>query len=307
MKTRVIGNAILYLCLVAFGVFLGIWADWSEWLSGPVSLVVPGTSLKTPPGLGGRDLEYVVDNYGSANLVVYKTDVIHLQQPGGSTGATMNFLGGYSPCAEGNNTSTCTLDGSKPLGPFFFSCSSKNGYTCPDPAIQQAPSSGPGKVIWIPTPAPTLGVAGGKDVAHAFGAPRFADSTQPAAATSPGGSPGSGGPNGGATVSGIKPVAGYVVCNASGKTEVDQLNANDPPPDSSIAVAKGDLLTWVSPSPFTLTWKSSGLCGATNPGGVSTNKTQCAVTGAPGAYHYTATSSVSGCAVSVAETIVVTN
>jgi len=300
---RIIRNVLLSFCLLAAGTFIGIWADWSEWLSVPAGRGINGPIYLTIDTSLGRDLEYEVGGYGTANLVVHKNDEIYLTQSNGVAGATMNFLGGNAPCAEGNGATTCTIVDARP-GPYYFSCNSSTGYSCPDPGIQQTPTQGPGK-----EKAPTLQLAIVRDISYIFGGQTFAETHPPVA--HPGTNPSPVSPVGPITppvtvpsATG-KPIGGYVVCNASKKTEVNQLNANDPPPDSPITAKTGQQISWVSPDTFTLAWIDPGLCAVPKPGGSPANEAQCTVAPSSGTYRYTATSSATGCAAGVTETVVV--
>lgn len=309
---RIIRNVLLSLCLFAAGTFFGIWADWSEWLAVPAGMTIrAAVDPSITPSTFGRSLDYEVQDYGTANLVVFLGDQISLSQANGVKGTTMNFLGSYAPCAEGNGTAKCTIDGSKPNGPYYFSCNPSKGYSCPDPGIQQSPTQGPSHPIDAANPPLSKAVA--KDFEHFFGGKTYFEEHIPLPPAGAAGSVGSAtvspsGLTGNAAVTVAEPIGAYVVCNSSQKTEVDQLNANDPPPDTQITAKKGQLISWVSPANFTLSWIDSGLCTVDKPGSSAATKAQCTVAASPGKYRYTATSTISGCAAgkSATETVDVT-
>jgi hypothetical protein len=264
-------------------VFFGIWMDWSTWVS----------------HFGTHDFFYRVEKYGLANLVAHKNDTIHLIQPDGKPGSLqMNFPSGVAPCVEGDGNNTCTINTA--TGPYFFSCSSADGYSCPDPGIDPSPSGGP----VLPLGAPPFPRMVKLDFRHLFGAPISFN------ASAPGGLAGSGISNGGggttkkaaATTNG--PIV-TVLCNP--KTSVTVVDPVNPPgsPDQ-INASTGQTITWVAPEDFTLDFsKSPHLCKSAPSGGGPGSPASCTIAAGTGTYYYTAASSVTGCSANPNETVIV--
>jgi len=230
---------LLLLFVFVAGVFVGIWMDWSA----------------SPAG--GRNFVYQVQNYPMANLLVYGGDTITLVPPAGGNGSglAMSFVGGYNPCVSGGDPSSCTIDSQASPGPYLFNCSSPNGYSCPDPGIQQSPTG--------PLNNFSYGRAVEKDFAHLVGGqhPSVANPVpaQPSVAHP-------------ATSSAI---TAYVSC-VNGTTALNDPNGNSL---TTISASSGATVYWISPKPFTLNTSSfpAGLCSNGNPGSSSTTEAQCTV------------------------------
>jgi hypothetical protein len=230
---------LLLLFVFVAGVFVGIWIDWS---ASPV---------------GGRNFVYQVQNYPAANLLVNGGDTITLVPPvgGNGSGLAMSFIGGYSPCVPGGaDPSTCTIDSQASPGPYFFNCASPNGYSCPDPGIQQSPTG--------PLNNLSYGRAVEKDFAHLVGG-QHSSATNPAPAQ-----PGAGHPA-------TNAVMAYVSC-VNGTTALNDPNGNSL---TTISASNGATVYWISPKPFTLNTSSfpAGLCSNGNPGSSSTTEAQCTI------------------------------
>lgn len=234
---------LLLLFVFVAGVFVGIWLDWSA----------------SPAG--GRNFVYQVQNYPSANLLVYGGDTITLEPPAGGNGSglAMSFIGGYSPCVSGGtDPSTCTIDPQASPGPYFFNCSSPNGYSCPDPGIQQSPSG--------PLNNLSYGRALKMDFAHLLGV-GHPSQANPAPATTNAGHP--------ASSAASNSVMAYVSC-VNGTTALNDPNGN---PLTTISASSGDTVYWISPKDFTLNTSSfpAGLCSNGNPGSASTQEAKCTI------------------------------
>ncbi|MGO8756987.1 MAG: hypothetical protein ACLQG3_02570 [Terracidiphilus sp.] len=239
MKAR----SILLLLLFAFvaGVFSGIWMDWSVWKN----------------KVGVQDIRYLVQNYASANLQVHAGDSITLLGPdgGNKAGLQMNFVG-YSPCVDQTPSGTCTIAADSTPGPYFFTCSSSSGdgYSCPDPAIQQSPT-GP---IWKFSFARAVET----DFAHLVGGQHPSKENPEPAKTN------SGPPAASA-------ITAYVSCQG-GNTVLQDLNGNS---ETTITASTGQSVFWISSKPFSLTTSGfpAGLCSNGNPGGSNLQEAKCAV------------------------------
>lgn len=229
---------LLLLFVFVAGVFLGIWMDWSA----------------SPAG--GRNFVYQVQNYPMANLLVNGGDTITLVPPegGNGSGLAMSFVGGYNPCVPGGDSSTCTIDPQASPGPYLFTCSSPNGYSCPDPGIQQSPTG--------PLNNFSYGRAVEKDFAHLIG------SQHPSGA-----SPAPAQPSAGHAAN--NSITAYVSC-VNGTTALNDPNGNSL---TTITASSGETVYWISPKPFTLNTSSfpAGLCSNGNPGNGSTTEARCAI------------------------------
>jgi len=116
------------------GLFGGIWMDWVTWLRHP---------LAQP-----RNLEFVVQPYEKANLIVYPNDRVTWTRLDGKENQylSINFASDNPPCQGGTpGDPLCILDGTK-LGTYFYHCGAGDGstYICPDPGIQQKSTGGSG-------------------------------------------------------------------------------------------------------------------------------------------------------------------
>ncbi|MGP8252062.1 MAG: hypothetical protein ACLQHF_08515 [Terracidiphilus sp.] len=229
MKTRLI---LLLLFVFIAGIFVGIWLNWRH---------------KTGP----RYIVYQVQNYPRANLQVFPGDKISLVKPDGNSGGlVMNFVG-YDPCADQAPSASCVIDtanGYAPPGPYFFTCSG-DGYSCPDPGVQQSPT------------VPLGNTFAGAVETDLFGV----QSTPPGPPPVTGGHP--------ATTS----VTAYVSCAPRKNTTVLQdLNGNSL---STIPALQGETVYWISSKPFTLNTSSfpAGLCSNGDPGGSNLTEAQCDV------------------------------
>lgn len=229
---------LLLLFVFVAGVFVGIWMDWSA----------------SPAG--GRKFVYQVQNYPMANLLVNGGDTITLVPPAGGnpSGLAMTFVGGYNPCVPGGDPSTCTIDPQASAGPYLFTCSSPNGYSCPDPGIQQSPTG--------PLAGSSYSRAVEKDFAHLVGG-QLSSGANPAPAPTGVGRPAA------------NAITAYVSC-VNGTTALNDPNGN---PLTTITASSGQTVFWISPKPFLLNTSSfpAGLCSNGNPGTGSTQEAQCAV------------------------------
>jgi hypothetical protein len=278
MKNPRIICASLVCLAFALGIFVGIWAEWSTWREGGAQLIV-----------------YQVEPYNQANVMVKQGDQINLLHPDGtSTGLQMKFLGGDSPCTNGNGDDHCLVGASKTGGQFLFSCTSTDGTgdQCPDPGTQQQPTNPPPN----PNPKYTLVKDIFYDAKHAIGLRvdvmdlnlqqyrEHLPQSHPAPTAAVG-------------------AYAYVDCNDTTlRTEVVPQQPSGAA-DSSISISAGKTMYWTSHDVLTLT-PPSGLC----PAGVQTlssNNVSYCVVGGQGTYSYTAT--LNNCpAGSGAETIIVT-
>jgi hypothetical protein len=237
MKGR---SILLLLVFFVAGVFIGIWLDWS------------GSRHVTGP----REILYEVQNYPKANLEVHPGDKLTLVAPGGnSSGLQMNFIG-YSPCANGNNQSTCLIDPAANAGPYFFTCSSTpiGGYSCPDPGIQQSPT--------VPEPSGiTFGDAVKTDFSHLLSPAQAPAPSSPQRTIAKGSHPAT------------SAVTAYVSCQ-NNTTVLQDLNGNSM---SSITASKGQSIFWISSRDFTLDTSKfpAGMCANGNPPGTSVEEAQC--------------------------------
>lgn len=229
---------LLLLFVFVAGVFVGIWMDWSA----------------SPAG--GRNFVYQVQNYPMANLLVYGGDTITLMPPAGGNGSglAMSFVGGYNPCVPGGDPSTCTIDSQASPGPYLFNCASPEGYSCPDPGIQQSPTG--------PLNNFGYGRAVEKDFAHLVGV-QHSSGANPAPAQPSVGHPAT------------SAVTAYVSC-VNGTTALNDPNGNSL---TTIPASSGQTVYWISPKPFTLSTSSfpAGLCSNGNPGSSSTTEAQCTI------------------------------
>lgn len=231
---------ITVLCAFLVGVFVGIWMDWSTWRH----------------KVGQHELFFEVQDYPMANLQVHSGDKITLVPPpgGNGTGLVMNFTG-YSPCASGqNHVNPCVIAPGTAPGPYFFTCSSEAGYTCPDPGVQQ---SGTGPIYDLTYPGFVKW-----DFGHLIGLhPAPVVEPQPPQPT--GAHPA------------INAVTAYVSCQDNA-TVVQDPNGKSL---TTITAPKGETVFWISPKPFTLDLSSapSGLCANGVPGNGATNQAQCDV------------------------------
>jgi hypothetical protein len=235
------GSILLLLCVFVAGVFFGIWVDWRVWKN----------------KVGHQDLKYQVQNYPRANLAVYPGDKITLVPPkaGGGTGLQMNFVG-YNPCTDKTPSKTCEIAQNAGKGPYFFTCSSADGYTCPDPGIQQSPT--------IPFQFGLIKIEE-IDIASLVGVNLAPPEPEPAPVQ--GGHPAAGA------------ITAYVSCDANtSKTVLQDLNGNSFP-SNTITASKNQTVFWISSQNFTLDSSNfpAGLCSNGNPPGGSLTETQCDV------------------------------
>ena len=251
-------RSVLVLVLSAFavGVFFGIWVDWSTWRH----------------KVGTRNLIYQVQDYQMANLQVAVGDSIFLMPPPGGDDSSllMNFVGGpkYNPCqgsgAHPKGVNPCVITANAPAGPYFFTCSSNQGYSCPDPGIQQTPG-GPLENLsyfeFVKTDFTSLIGLQSSSVSRPELQKR--GSTHPAASA----------------------VTAYVSCSDQNSTVLQDLNGNSL---QTIMAAKGQSVFWISPVPFSLDTSNfpPGLCSPSNPGDGSTQEAQCDVAQSPNTVQY---------------------
>lgn len=229
----------IVLCWFVVGIFVGIWLDWSAHRYQATH----------------RDLVYEVQNYPMANLQVHGGDTIHLVPPpgGNSAGLALNFVG-YSPCLPGTDPATCVIDSKAGAGPYLFTCSSSQGYSCPEPGVQQNPTG--------PIDRTNYSAFVERDFAHLFGiAPPPANSPQPP--SSPGAHPAA------------NAVTAYVSCQ-NNATVLQDPNGNSL---TTIDAKKGTSVFWISAKPFTLDLSGApaGLCTNGVPGSDPTQEAQCDV------------------------------
>ncbi len=276
-------------CILALGIFVGIWMDWSTWLKEPTKLSAQGAQIN-----------FEVERYGQANLIVSPGDILQLTRPAiPHTDVAFSFKGGNSPCVE-QGQPNCTIKGDKPDGPYFFTCVSTDGkpYNCPDPGIQQRTSPLTPQEFLKP-----IGLL--RDVREVFGhifgnhyslkvqttvvqtnnaAP--AQASMPSQSNQPRGTK--------AAASRLPQFSAYVVC-ANNTVQLDPLQPTGVP-DSTISIAANSELTWVSNSPFTITLNGTKLCGTSSIPSDGSNLAICTIAQgvAPQSYHYTAAFN-SGC------------
>jgi hypothetical protein len=237
MKSR---SVLLLLCVFIVGVFAGIWLDWSAWKH----------------RVGTRDIVYEVQDYPMANVLVHGGDTIRLVPPpgGNAGGLLMNFVG-YSPCAGGaTSVNPCKVDTGASPGPYFFTCSSSAGYSCPDPGVQQSPTG----------PIEDLSYARfvRRDLAHLVG---YQGAVRP---TTPPPAPPTTHPAASATTA-------YVSCpSGSGPTLLQDPNGKDL---TTITASRGASVFWISAKSFSLDTSKfpPGLCSNGNPPSGSTQEAQC--------------------------------
>jgi hypothetical protein len=229
---------MLLLCVFIVGVFFGIWMDWSAWKH----------------KVGQRDLVFEVQDYPMANLQVHAGDRITLVPPpgGNGNGLLMNFVG-YSPCTSGlTPTNPCIVDAEAAAGPYLFTCNSGAGYTCPDPGVQQQPTS----------PLEDLSYPGfvKRDFTHLLGMRRAAV-PKPGPSKMAGAHPATSG------------VTAYVSCQ-NGTTVLQDPNGNSL---TTITASRNETVFWISARPFSLDMSSApaGLCSNGNPGSGNTQQAQC--------------------------------
>jgi hypothetical protein len=286
MKGRTIGHACFFLCLVLLGIFIGIWMDWSEWLS-------HGSS---------RHIYYKVNGQGvEAHLVVQKHDTVHLIGPDGKPGTLqMNFLGGNKPCSAGDAPGVCTVN-SATDGLYFFSCdTSDHSYSCHDPAIQQSPSPGPRGPGFPPKFFKALLF----DFQHVFLFRTAFDSEDLGSSSGSGPGPGARARGDRVVSAAISAVNLAVVYNTGLKqTQVYDLGSDVA--DQPVSASKGQTINWqASPSAFTLQFVALSPCTTTPAGGSTDSPAVCVIRNdASGPYYYTAQSTVSGSLASVQETL----
>lgn len=251
MKSR----SVVPLLLVVFiaGVFVGIWLDWSAWKH----------------KVATRDLVFEVQDYPMANLQVRGGDTIHLVPPpgGNAAGLTMNFTG-YSPCNGGAlSANPCVVDGAASAGPYFFTCSSNAGYTCPDPGVQQSPTVPIADLSYLRFVR--------TDFDHFVGIK--ADLTPaPAPAPPPPG-----------TQPAANALTAYVSCPSSGgPTLLQDPNGNTL---TTITASKGKSVFWISAKGFSMDTSKfpANFCSNGNPAGGSTQEAQCVVNQSDGSAPYT--------------------
>jgi hypothetical protein len=244
MKTRFI---LLLLCVFIAGVFFGIWLDWSAWKQ----------------KVGAREMAFELEDNGAANLRVHSGDTVSLVSGGSAKNPLMNFFL-YSPCVDTKTPSTnCVIADGTPPGLYPFACVSDNGYTCPDPGIQQTPASplkGLSYLEFVETDLHLVGVP-----------PSPAQAPEPVKA-----------PEAHATASST---TAYVGCNAKNVTTL--YDTNGEPLPLTIAASSGQSVFWSSPRQFTLTWSNypANLC-STQPTSGGPQQAVCAVTtpGLTGSY-----------------------
>jgi hypothetical protein len=238
------GSGWMFLaCVFIAGVFFGIWMDWSA----------------HKHLAGGRDFFYQVQDYQMANLMVRSGDRIHLLPPEGGNGAGLliNFLGGplYNPCenAQAGGVNPCVIKAGMAAGGYLFTCNSSQGYSCPDPGIQQQPTG--------PIEGKSYHAFVKTDFSHLFGIRRnLTMNPEPTAAAG--------------THPAISSVRAYVSCSDKNTTILQDPAGKD---QTIINAAKGDSVFWISPMPFSLDLSSApaGFCTNGNPTGGGPQPAQC--------------------------------
>jgi hypothetical protein len=133
-------SILLYVCVLIAGVFIGIWVDRAarQKLVGCV--------------VGPQDIKYDLDDSKEARLKVYTGDTITLVSDGGvTTNRTITIEKGKHLCETSDtNINPCIVAADADKGLIHFTCSSKEGISCPDPAIQQSgthPPAPPAEVV----------------------------------------------------------------------------------------------------------------------------------------------------------------
>ncbi|HEX3985273.1 MAG TPA: hypothetical protein VHX13_01590 [Acidobacteriaceae bacterium] len=211
--------------------------DWSAWRQ----------------KLTGRELVYEVQNYPMANLQVHSGDRIRLVPPpgGNAAGLAFNFVG-YSPCAAGTNAATCLIDPQADSGPYLFTCTSSQGYSCPEPGVQQSPTGPINRTSYAKFVV--------TDFDHLLGI-HPSPVAEPAPPTAPGAHPAT------------NAVTAYVSCQ-NNATVLQDPNGK---PLTTITAPKGDSVFWISAKTFSLDTSTfpAGLCSNGNPGSGETQQAQC--------------------------------
>jgi len=235
------------------GVFVGIFVDYHAMRVTP----------PTPPP-GGRTINYVVQPYEKANLVVLPYDTITWSRADKQNQyLQINFASEDSPCSGGvvvvNGVPTCKID-STAQGAYLYSCYDSQGgsYDCPDPGIQQRTTGGNGTptpvLHWQPVGYFTQVAIDFKDLAT-WTVPGEAPSApiRPSGATPPGTSP--------QTAAAPSTVLAAVACNKN--TGNPQVTQETPPPateDKPISVQQGHTIFWDGPYDTQITFAGSNPC-----------------------------------------------
>lgn len=150
---------LLFLCALVVGGLTGIWMDWS--------------AHKNLIG-GGAGQAYIYELQDGKNqealLQVHHQETIDLVAGGNNpkTNLKMTWVT-TDPCEKATETDThCKIDNKTGMGSFSFSCSDKEGDTCPDPGVQQkdGPSGAPSAP---PTAPPPFWSFVEDDFCHLFG------------------------------------------------------------------------------------------------------------------------------------------
>jgi len=242
------------------GVFGGIWMDWR-------------TRVPAPPPTTGRTINYVVQPYEKANLVVAPKDTITWTRADGQNqNLQINFASDDTPCVSWTaNSLSCQIDPTKPVGAYLYQCTDRSGgtYDCPDPGIQQRTTGGNGTptpvLHWQPVGYFTQVGIDFKDLAT-WTVPGETPSApiRPSVTAPPGPSSQEGPPK-----TEPKPkkaiapstVLAAVACNKS--TGNPQVTQETPPPateDKPISVQQGHTIFWDGPYDTQITFTGSNPC-----------------------------------------------
>jgi hypothetical protein len=272
------------LTVFVVGLFGGIWMDWVTWLLHPV--VQP------------RNLEFVVQPYEKANLVVYPNDRITWTRLDGKENQylSINFASGNPPCQGGTpGDPLCILDGTK-LGTYFYQCGAGDGstYVCPDPGIQQKSTGGGGggttsvSVSYPMALVADFGTLVGLNLPVKFFArpapPKTISPGEPRISIPP-------------IAAASSMVLAAVACKKGGPVEVTQEN----PPQSAgspINATANQTIWWDGPKDFQVAFPSGkNPCASGGPTRIYSGPWQCVVnTTSSGTFTFPYSATVPGCA-----------
>jgi hypothetical protein len=225
---------LLLICVFIAGVFVGIWMAWRVW--------------KEMAGV--QHIVYQVQDFQEANVVVKGGDIVSLEAPPGGSGAglLMDFHG-YGPCKNKAASNPCEIDPNAPAASYFFTCSSNAGYNCPDPGVQQSPTTGPLQGL-------SYGGAVMRSFAHLVGA---GSSTEEKPKPD----------NGKVNRASASPIKAIVRCDDNNAT---YLQGTDGSKLQTIKPANGQSVFWISNQSFTLDTHNfpAQFCSNGNPNGTFT-------------------------------------